>query len=221
MPRTFLRILMDVQSELGLQRDQAVGVSHMNNAFRMLWDHFEWKETLGALPPFYLTPNYHVYKSPFIAIPTDFVDLFSAEVVTTNVEGVQWVDRLEVIRNLEDDDTLRYAHTPAVGYSDKHGAFLVTNIAPAVIGYKYIQAKYKKDYPYDLTTVSNASNAFSLPRHEGVFAEILKWYIRGQRQDEFQKVASLLAIARQSEHPGRQDFHHSPDATTFGNMGMN
>lgn len=221
MPRTFLRILMDVQSELGIQRDQAMGVMHLNNAFRFMWDHFEWRETLGDLPPFYLTPNHHIYRSPFIAIPTDFVDLFSAEVVTVNVEGIHSIEALHVIRNLEDDNSLRNAFTPAMGYSNKHGAFLVTNLAPAVIGYVYIQAKYKKDYPYDLSTVSNASNPFSLPRHEGPFVQVLKWFIRGQRQDEAQQVAMVLSMARQSEHPGRQDFHHSPKTPTFGHMGMN
>lgn len=220
MPRSFIRILSDVQSELGITGDQTVAMQHMNNAFRFVWDAFEWKETLEDLPEFFLIPGWHIYRSPNIVIPTDFADLYSAEVVTVNSEGLQSSDEMKVIRNLEDNQILARTPYPVIGYSSKHLAFLVANIAPAVVGYKYIKAKYKKDYLYDLTTASNAANAFPLPRHEGLFSVVLKWFIRGQPEQDFGRISALIASARQSEHPGMQDFVQAPTAW-FGDMGIN
>ena len=48
MAKTFLRILLDVQNQLGVQKDQTVSLSYLDDAFQFFWNYHPWRETIGV-----------------------------------------------------------------------------------------------------------------------------------------------------------------------------
>ena len=212
MARTFMRLMVMAQNQLQIPRDQ-IQIDNLDSAFRMFWDHHPWRETLGDFPPFYLVPNWQKYEAPYVQWPTDFKDLYAASMVQVSTQGSTEVTGLDVIGNLEDETSQISSIEPALGYSAVYDAIMISNPPSAIPGRLYVAAKYKKDYPYALTADNAAANQFPMPRHEQIFFEILKWYIKGMPVEEFEKVGLLLRQARRAETPGFQDADEAPDSS--------
>ena len=56
----------------------------LNLAQELIWREYPWRWTLGELDPFWLTALETDYGSPMVVIPTDFLELHSANVVRLN-----------------------------------------------------------------------------------------------------------------------------------------
>lgn len=46
-----------------------------NMALNAIWMAFDWRQSLGELPPFYLIPNVQDYGAPWVSVPADFAGL--------------------------------------------------------------------------------------------------------------------------------------------------
>ena len=46
-----------------------------NMATNLIWNAYDWRESLVALPPFYLVPDEQDHGAPFVAVPSDFQGL--------------------------------------------------------------------------------------------------------------------------------------------------
>jgi len=56
----------------------------LNLAQELIWREFPWRWTLGELNPFWLTALEMDYGAPMVVIPTDFLELHSANTVWLN-----------------------------------------------------------------------------------------------------------------------------------------
>lgn len=217
MARTFMRIFMVAQNQLQIPRDQ-IQIDCLDTAFRTFWDMHPWRESLGTFAPFYLIPSWQRYVEPYIEMPSDFRDLYSAEGVEISTSGPTIAKGLNVIANLENEDASWATNEPSIGYSHQQQAILISNPPSATVGRFYIQAKYKKDYPVDLTADNASSTNFPMERHEQTFLEYLKWIIQGGPEERASFVGGLLRAAKMSETPGAQDQSNHPDSS-YSNLG--
>lgn len=52
-----------------------LGYLACNMALAEVWNAFDWRQSIGDLPPFYLIPNVQDYGAPGVAVPADFKGL--------------------------------------------------------------------------------------------------------------------------------------------------
>src|SRR5574341_1952942 len=52
-----------------------------NVATAFIWNGYDFRETLGELPAFYLIPNEQDHGPPFSVVPSDFIGLRKADLV--------------------------------------------------------------------------------------------------------------------------------------------
>src|SRR5215471_8114262 len=55
-----------------------------NIAQNIIWNKYDWRESIAPLPPFYLTPQEQDYGAPATIIPGDFKGLREAYLVNTS-----------------------------------------------------------------------------------------------------------------------------------------
>lgn len=218
MPKTYAVLLSEVRNTLQIGADQGQSLTMLDDAFRYFWDYAPWKETIGALEPFWIVPGYSYYVEPFIRLPADFKDLYSAELMTVSSDGLVDWRRVNVIGNMKPGTSMGMVE--AVGYSREFaGAFLLDTVPCNVVGREYISARYKKDYPYVLTAERASDEAFIFTRTEGTFKVLLGWYLRGQREQDWGQVRRALEVARQAETPGMQAETDTPEGV-FRHLGF-
>lgn len=70
-----------------------------NKAIEMIWNAYDWRESLAYLPPFFLIPGEQDYGFPFYALPYDFRGLREAYVLQTTANPPLRID-LKVIRDI-------------------------------------------------------------------------------------------------------------------------
>ena len=211
---TYGELLLDVKQDLGIVGDQGMALSHLNNAFRMFWDFVPWKETLGEMEPFFPIPGWSVYREPFISLPDDFRDVFSAEYMRLSDDGSMTWRRLETIGNMQPGSY--GGEIEAVGYSFEYKAILLDRFSYGTLGLDFISIIYKKDYPYDLTADNAAAQEFPFLRNEGNFRVILGWHLRGKQEKDFPMVARAMQTALIAETPGKQTATQPPEGRFSG-----
>ena len=216
MAKTYGNILFETRGSLGLRADQGVGMSHLNDAFRLFWDLHPWKETLGRMEPFYVVPGWSIYNKPFINIPDDFRDLYSAELVEIYFDGTLESRSIEVYGNMKPGRHM--GQVEAMGFSFEFNAFLLDAIPNQHVGIDYILPIYKKDYPLDLTAEGATSNKFPFTRNEGFFKVVLGWHLRGKQEQEYQMVMRAFHGALLAETPGKQAHADTPESL-FSELG--
>lgn len=177
-------------------------------ALNEYWEHYDWRESLTDLPPFWTAPGVQDYGPPFVAVPSDFMALKRAYFVDLQggTNNVPWMDELSVVGDLP--DTTAQEVPTSICYLPQKLSFRVHPRIPVYWGSpRYlINGYYKKKptvYLTDNTTVNiitagNIMNAL-LPtedRYFKVWVQGLKWaYLdlagdpRGQQQFAVFKMA--------------------------------
>ncbi len=80
----------------GVEDDNAPFIA--NAAIDHIWKRYDWRETLAALPPFWLISSTQDYGAPFYAVPQDFYGIKLAYLVqTTSTPVTRW--ELKPIKN--------------------------------------------------------------------------------------------------------------------------
>ena len=60
--------------------DSAWYINAANEAFALMWNSFNWDDSIKIFPPFHLIPNQAYHDAPYIEIPSDFGQLHQAEI---------------------------------------------------------------------------------------------------------------------------------------------
>jgi hypothetical protein len=126
--------------------DSAVGFA-VNMTQNALWEAFDWRETLGDLPPFWLNPKFQDYGSPVVEIPDDFLGLRQAWLI--DVDGRL---RRELTVKGKINQTTNWNIPSDIGYVPEKQAFRVWPKPPDGVGWTrwLIEGIYKK-LPVKLT----------------------------------------------------------------------
>ena len=145
-----------------------------NIATNLIWNAFDWRETIANLPPFWLSPWVQDYGAPLIAVPADFLGLRTAVLTDlSNVPPAKYP--LRVQRYLEPTHLKTLPH--AISYQPEVKSFRVFPRVPNSLG----SARFKIDGTYKKrpTLVTSANyTATTLPFDDlyvQVWIEVLRW----------------------------------------------
>lgn len=139
-----------------------------------IWKRYDWRVSLGTLPPFYLTPYKQDYGAPAVAVPTDFMGLRQVFFMNYASTPASYYP-LTVVKDLE--LTSRYALPRNISYQPDTQSFRVHPRTPAGIGAPYylIGGTYKK-LPTKVTPTTLSSLALPFDDiYLNVWVEGLKW----------------------------------------------
>lgn len=145
-----------------------------NIAQNVIWNKYDWRETLAALPPFYLTPGEQEFGAPAVIVPSDFLGLREAYLVTTGAVPTQKVE-LRVRRDIR--ETGATSLPSEIGYVPSTRKFRVFPRIPTGIGSTdwMIDGTYKMRPPK--VTVGNLQTTL-IPWDDlyfQVYVAALKW----------------------------------------------
>lgn len=168
----------DVLSYIGRKIPRSVqddaGVFVANMALNWVWDKYDWRESLGKLPSFYLVPDEQDYGVPTVAIPSDFYGLRWANLVRTD-NTPPYRQPLTIIKDLQPTHIRYLPH--AIGFVSDIQAFRLFPRIPDNIGSPtyLVEGSYKKR-PIKITA-SNLTNTL-LPFDDiylEMWIEVAKW----------------------------------------------
>ncbi len=163
-----------------------------NIAMAQIWNKYDWRESLGVLPPFYVVPDSQDHGAPAVTIPADFLGIRSAYFIQLNAtppyrEHVQPVKDLELtpVRGMP----------TCIGYQPAQAAFRLFPRVPINLGAPdwCIQGEYKKR-PVKITsgTMSNTLLPFD-DLYLMNMTEVLKWI--GWQMSSDQRAQAQYALA--------------------------
>jgi|SRR5579871_669055 len=144
----------DVMSIVGRKSSRGLvddlGPIIANATLNWVWDKYDWRESIGQLPPFYLVPNEQDYGAPTVTIPTDFYGLRWCNLVRTD-NTPPYRQPVTVIKDLQTTHIRYLPH--AIGYISEKKAFRLFPRIPDNIGSPtyLIEGVYKKR-PAKITT---------------------------------------------------------------------
>ena len=160
-----------------------------NIGTNLIWNAYDWRETIAILPPFWLSPRIQDYGQPLISVPTNFLGLREAQL--TDLSGVPPAHYpLRVMRFLEPTHALQLPH--AISYEPSVHAFRVFPRVPNALG----AARFKIDGTYKIrpTLVTTATyTSTALPFDDiyfQVWLEVLRWAAFSAAGDQRQGAAS-------------------------------
>lgn len=155
-----------------LQDQKAATICNIGT--NLIWNSFDWRETLEILPPFWLTPWVQDYGAPMVAVPADFLGLREAQLTDlSNIPPLK--SPIKVVKFLE--PTHLKALPNMISYEPSVNSFRLFPRAPLGVGagrWK-IDGVYKKRPP--LVTAQNYT-ATLLPFDDlyfQVWLEVLRW----------------------------------------------
>lgn len=123
MPSSFT--YQDALNYVGSQgfrmQTEQLAVFALNSAINMIWNAYDWPETLRELPPFWLNGDTQDYGPPLSAVPSDYKALRRAYLV--NVDTGEQLADMEVKREIA--ETHLYAHPSSIGYIPEKNSFRV------------------------------------------------------------------------------------------------
>jgi len=145
-----------------------------NIGTNLIWNAFDWRETLEVLPPFWLSPNTQDYGAPLVIVPSDFLGLRTATL--TDLSSVPpGKYPMRVMKFL--DQTHLKQLPKDISYEPSVQSFRVFPRTPAGLG----AARWKIDGTYKKrpTLVTSANyTATELPFDDlyfQVWLEVLRW----------------------------------------------
>lgn len=155
-----------------VESDAATFISNM--AMAEIYKRYDFRETLGVLPPFFLVPNTQDYGSPAVVVPTDFLGIRKAYLVRLNTTPV-YRQSLQPIKDLE-LTTVR-GIPGAIGYEPATASLRLFPCAPENLGAPdwIVTGEYKKR-PTKVTpgTLSSALLPFD-DMYLLTMSEVFKW----------------------------------------------
>ena len=145
-----------------------------NIATNLIWNAFDWRETIEILPPFWLSPWVQDYGAPLVIVPSDFLGLRTAQLTDlSNVPPAKYPIR--VMKFLEPTHMKTLPH--AISYEPSVESFRVFPRVPNGLG----SSRFKIDGTYKkrptLVTASNYT-ATNLPFDDlyfQVWIEVIRW----------------------------------------------
>lgn len=171
---TYADALNFIRSQVPSVAEEQKASAMCNIGTNLIWNAFDWRETVAELPPFWLSPNVQDYGAPFTAVPADFLGLREAQLV--DIFSVPPVKTpLKVLRFLEDTHVPALPH--AISYEPSQSSFRVfPRVPPGIPGGRYkINGIYKKRPTF--ITSSNYTSTL-LPFDDiyfNVWLEVLRW----------------------------------------------
>lgn len=145
-----------------------------NIATNLIWNAFDWRETIEVLPPFWLSPWTQDYGAPLVVVPSDFLGLREAQLVDlASVPPARYPMR--VMKFLEPTHMKSLPH--AISYEPSVSSFRIFPRMPNGLG----ASRFKIDGIYKkrptLVTASNYTSTL-LPFDDlyfQVWIEVIRW----------------------------------------------
>ena len=145
-----------------------------NIGTNLIWNAFDWRETIEVLPPFWLSPWVQDYGAPLVIVPTDFLGLREAQLTDlSSVPPSKYPMR--PLKFLEPTHMKALPHS--ISYEPSVNSFRVFPRVPNGLG----AARWKIDGVYKkrptLVTATNYTSTV-LPFDDlyfQVWIEVLRW----------------------------------------------
>lgn len=114
-----------------------------NMATNLIWNAFDWRESLVTLPPFYLIPGEQDHYSPGVLIPSDFHGLRQATLIELSPPTFH-ERRLLVTKDSEETNVQNIPH--AISYEASKNAFrLFPRVPENLVSPRWlVKGTYKK-----------------------------------------------------------------------------
>jgi hypothetical protein len=131
-----------VSRQLGRQVEDDYATHIANVAMNKIWLAYDWRETIAALPPFYLIAGEQTFGPPSYAVPADFLGLRMAYAART----FNPTDRIELTPLADLRLTGAKAFPRNIGYDAATRSFIVFPRVPDGIGSTswIVDGTYKK-----------------------------------------------------------------------------
>ncbi len=159
----------------GRRLEDLYGAYIANLAINEIWKKYDWKESIEALPPFYLIPQEQDYGKPAVVIPADLQGLRQVYLVQTAGGGPNPRTELKVRRDLRATQEERLPEL--IGHELGKQRLRVYPRVPAGIGSTdwIIDGTYKKN----ATKITPSTILSTLipweDRYLNVFIAAVKW----------------------------------------------
>lgn len=177
--------------------DTSFSVEAADQALRLVWNAYPWRQSLVEFPPFYMTPNEPDHAAPDIQIPSNYFSLEKAWV--RSIWGEEWP--LTVTRNLYPSSFC--SRPTSICYQPEISGFRLHPTPADGWGapYYYIEAVYKKK-PTAIT--DDTLNTYELPLED----EYFDLYLQALRYKYFdllsdQRAGNVQVSSGQAIHTGQ------------------
>ena len=191
---TYGDVINAVASSIPRVREESLAPTVCNMATGLIWNSFDWRETIKELPPFWLSPDAQDYGPPAVIVPTDFQGLREARLAMLTSQPPLRVP-LKVVRSLE--KTHARALPSTICYQKDKEAFRIFPKPPTNIGapFYYIEGTYKF-LPTKVTNTNYATTLlFSDDQYFYVWVEVVKWAYKSLTGSQDVPVALQVAKA--------------------------
>lgn len=216
---TYADALNFLRTQIPATTEDQKAATICNIGTNLIWNAYDWRETMAILPPFWLSPLIQDYGQPLIAVPTNFLGLREAQLTDlSTVPPAHYPIR--VMKFLEPTATIGLPSD--ISYEPSTHAFRVYPRVPAALG----ASRFKIDGVYKIRpTLVTAANYTSttLPFDDlyfQVWLEVLRWAAMSATGNQNQGAAT--------KGPAGQTLYSGQLATAMGfinsmaaNEGMN
>lgn len=126
--------------------EEKFAVAACQMGLRFLWNSYDFRDTLGQLPPFFLIPNRQDYGPPFSTVPSDFYGLRRAWLKRLTSDPAE-VRQLSVLADVKESHV--WGIPRAIGFIQEHGSFRLFPRPPETMGCPEwaVYGSYKKRVP--------------------------------------------------------------------------
>lgn len=171
---TYFDVLTMVGKTMPKAAEDQFAATACNLATNLIWDQYDWRESLVELPPFYLLPNEQDHFLPPITLPTDFMGLREAR-MARYTEGAIAKIPMAVVANLELTHIKNIPHS--IAYQASRACFRLFPRVPKNVGSPtwFVEGTYKKKPG---TPITNATLDTLLPfddKYIHVMVECVRW----------------------------------------------
>lgn len=199
---TWADALTRVGGQYARNIEDANAIFAANEAQFLIWDMYDWRETLEELPPFWLIANEQDYGAPTAVIPSDFQALRRAYLV--NVDSNYGREELKIKRDIM--RTNMRALPRDIGYAPETNTFRTWPRCPEGLNPSQwlVDGTYKKK-PTKITTSNIASSLLPWDdRHFRVACTALKWALAPEISPEKDKlfVSAVYQIRDMADKEG-------------------
>jgi hypothetical protein len=218
---TYADALNFIQPQVPAVLQDQKAATMCNIGTNLIWNAFDWRETIKILPPFWLSPWIQDYGSPLVIVPDDFLGLKEAQLTDlSNIPPLKYPMR--VVKFLE--PTHMKSIPNMISYEPSVESFRVFPRVPSGIG----AARWKVDGVYKkrptLVTAQNYTST-ALPFDDlyfQVWLEVLRWAAFSATGDQRAGAAMQLpngAVQYSGQLGTAMSFIHAMAANEGFNLG--
>jgi hypothetical protein len=140
---TYADVLNFVGANFNKVLTDAYGAMLCDQTASMVWNAADWRQSLGSLAPFYLSPLEQDYGAPLVQVPTDFLGLRTANLVYVPTQPPSR-EPLHVLRQLDKTDACGLPS--AISYEPSVRKFRLDKLAPngAAASAYMVEGTYKR-----------------------------------------------------------------------------